>query len=179
MVFKSLAAAILLFAPLWPMDVEPFPGEPFIIVNKSTNELGWVENGELDNVYDVATGKDAKDTPEGIFTVIVKAEQPYYRAQDIEGGDPDNPLGSRWIGFDAGNTDGRTYGVHGTNDSSTIGGKVSLGCIRMHNEEVDGLYDQVPMGTKIWIGTEPEREIEDMAREIGVLKNEKGIPFSY
>ncbi|SDI30777.1 L,D-transpeptidase [Natribacillus halophilus] len=169
MYVKGLMAALMLFAPLWPMDLEPFPGEPFIMVNKATHELGWAENGELQDVYDVATGKDAEATPEGIFAVSVKAKEPYYRAQDIEGGDADNPLGSRWIGFDAAASDGRTYGIHGTNDDSSIGENVSLGCVRMHNEEVNELYDQVPIGTKVWIGTEPEKEMADIAADNGVL----------
>nr|WP_184403552.1 L,D-transpeptidase [Geomicrobium halophilum] len=155
------------------MNVEPFPGEPYVMINKSTNELGWVEDGELVDVYNVATGKEAGATPEGVFTVSVKAKEPYYRAKNIEGGSPDNPLGSRWIGIDAAASDGRTYGVHGTNDDESIGKNVSLGCVRMHNEEVNRLYDQVPLGTKVWIGTEPKKDMIDIAAENGVLH----LPF--
>lgn len=171
---KLMAVAAVLFAPLWPMDIEPFPGEPYLFVNKANNELGWAEKGELVDVYKVATGREAEDTPEGTFTITVKAKEPYYRAEDIEGGNPENPLGSRWIGFDAKNTNGRVYGVHGTNNPASIGSYVSLGCIRMQNEEVNKLYEQVPLGTKIWIGHEPEKEMHTIAREAGVLRRTEG-----
>ena len=62
-----------------------------------------------------------------------------------------NPLGTRWIGFDAINTDGRIYGVHGTNQPNSVGKYISNGCVRLSNSDVERLYQQVPLGTKILI----------------------------
>ncbi len=45
-----------------------------------------------------------------------------------------------------GNTE---YRIHGTNDSSTIGGFVSSGCIRLTNEDVEDLYSRVKVGTRL------------------------------
>ena len=57
--------------------------------------------------------------------------------------DPKNPLGERWIGLvgiSGAAVDQERYGIHGTNEPETIGKSVSMGCIRMHNEDVEALY---------------------------------------
>ena len=55
-----------------------------------------------------------------------------------------NPLGARamYLG-------GTVYRIHGTNAPSTIGKRVSSGCIRMLNEDVIDLYARVNVGTKV------------------------------
>jgi len=70
------------------------------------------------------------------------ARQPYL-PRHMAGG-PDNPLGARAMYL--GNT---IYRIHGTNDPSTIGGRVSSGCIRLTNEDVIDLYSRVNIGTKV------------------------------
>ena len=59
-------------------------------------------------------------------------------------GGPQNPLGARalYIG-------GSLYRIHGTNQPWTIGQAMSSGCIRMANEDVIHLYEQVGVGTKV------------------------------
>ena len=59
-------------------------------------------------------------------------------------GGPGNPLGARamYLG-------GSVYRIHGTNDPSTIGHRVSSGCIRLTNEDVSDLYTHVNVGTKV------------------------------
>lgn len=125
--------------------------KPLVIVNKAINKLALVRHGRIEAVYPVATGVNAELTPEGLFTVTVKAENPYYRKKGIPGGAPNNPLGTRWIGFNARGTDGRIYGVHGTNNPATIGGYVSQGCVRMHNRDVEHLYERVSIGARVLI----------------------------
>ncbi|GGC91058.1 transpeptidase [Thalassobacillus devorans] len=155
---------LLAFSPPYHPEVT----DPFIIVSKETNQLAFFDNGKLEKVYRVATGATQDLTPAGLFTVTVKAKDPYYRKKDIPGGDPKNPLGSRWIGFDAKGTDGRIYGIHGTNQPSSIGENVSQGCIRSNNNEVEQLYEQVPIGAKILI-VENDRDFlslyEDYVRQ--------------
>ena len=151
--FKLLSALMiaLSISPLWPLGENPMPGDPFVIVNKKTNELAFIHDNKVQTVITAATGKTEELTPEGLFTITVKAKDPYYRKKDIKGGDENNPLGTRWIGFDAADTDGRIYGLHGTNDPSSIGKYVSQGCIRLQNEAIESLYDYIPLGTKILI----------------------------
>ncbi|WP_327204801.1 L,D-transpeptidase [Paenibacillus sp. DMB20] len=55
------------------------------------------------------------------------------------------------------------YAIHGTQDVDSIGGNVSEGCIRMFKEDVEELFDLVPMGTKVSI-------------EEGVLPDDLVIP---
>ncbi|WP_112181251.1 L,D-transpeptidase [Paraliobacillus zengyii] len=167
---KSIMLAIILIvSPLWPLGENPSLNAPFIIVNKQSNQLAFVNEGKVQEIYPVATGATEELTPNGIHTIIVKAINPYYRKKDIPGGDPKNPLGSRWIGFNAKETDGRMYGIHGTNQPDSIGKRISAGCIRMINEHVEKLYDQVPIGTKVWILSSNE-DFESLAREAGAIE---------
>ncbi|MTI42869.1 L,D-transpeptidase-like protein [Roseibium hamelinense] len=59
-------------------------------------------------------------------------------------GGPENPLGARALYL--GNT---LYRIHGTNEDWSIGRAVSSGCIRMWNEDVEHLYQQVKIGTTV------------------------------
>ena len=70
------------------------------------------------------------------------ARQPYL-PRYMAGG-PGNPLGARAMYL--GNT---IYRIHGTNDPTTIGGRVSSGCIRLTNDDVSDLYSRVNLGTKV------------------------------
>lgn len=146
-----LAAMLALFSFLSIPTSADAETKPFIIINKTVNQLAFIRNGKIEAVYPVATGVNTLLTPEGLFTVTVKAKNPYYRKKNIPGGTPNNPLGTRWIGFNAKGTDGRVYGIHGTNNPSLIGKYVSQGCVRMYNQDVEQLYEKVPIGTKVVI----------------------------
>lgn len=163
---KAFSALVFTFfiSPIWPLGPNPLPGDPFVIVNKTTNEMAFVNENRIQTVVNVATGKTEELTPEGIFTITVKAPNPYYRKKDIPGGSPENPLGTRWIGFDAEETDGRIYGLHGTNQPESIGKNVSNGCIRLQNEAIESLYDLIPLGTKIVV-VKSNKNFEEIARE--------------
>ncbi|HET7628512.1 MAG TPA: L,D-transpeptidase [Bacillales bacterium] len=166
---KTGLLIILLVSPyLWPIGENPVPGDPYVIVNKRTNRLAFFNENEIKHIYPVATGKSAKWTPEGEFTVVVKAKNPYYRKKEIPGGSEENPLGSRWIGIDARNTDGRIYGIHGNNDPAAIGSHQSAGCVRMYEKDVQQLYRHVPLGTKVLI-VSTDRSFKQIAIVHGAL----------
>lgn len=167
---KFLTSLLLVGAisPLWPLGQNPLPGDPFIIVNKKTNEAAYIDENKVQSVVQAATGKTEELTPEGLFTVTVKAPNPYYRKKDIPGGDPENPLGTRWIGFDAENSDGRIYGIHGTNNPSSIGTYASLGCIRLQNKHVEAFYDRVPLGTKVLV-ISTDQSFKELAVKYGAI----------
>lgn len=168
---KILSPILIAFfiSPLWPLGPNPLSGDPFIIVNKSKNEMAFIDDNKVQTVVSVGTGKTQELTPEGLFTVTVKAKDPYYRKKDIPGGSPKNPLGSRWIGFDAKGTDGRIYGIHGTNQPASIGKYVSQGCIRMQNEVITSLFPLIPLGTKILV-LSTKKSFEKLAVENGAIK---------
>ena len=65
----------------------------------------------------------------------------------MEGG-PNNPLGARALYLYRGGKDS-LFRIHGTNQPWTIGQNMSSGCIRMMNEDVSHLYENVSPGTKV------------------------------
>ena len=80
--------------------------------------------------------------PDWIPPAEMLGRQPYLPR--FMAGGPGNPLGARAMYLS-----GTVYRIHGTNDPSTIGKRVSSGCIRMLNEDVIDLYARVNVGTKV------------------------------
>lgn len=104
--------------------------------------------------YGVGVGRDGFNWT-GAEKVTRKAEWPDWRPPaemrkrqpylpEFVPGGVSNPLGARALYL--GNT---LYRIHGTNESHTIGGAVSSGCIRMLNADVVDLYDRVNVGTRV------------------------------
>lgn len=62
---------------------------------------------------------------------------------------PDNPMGLYAIYI------GKLYAIHGTNADFGIGLRVSQGCIRLRNQDIKYLFDNVPVGTRVQIIDEP------------------------
>ncbi|WP_269466228.1 L,D-transpeptidase family protein [Paenibacillus crassostreae] len=137
-----------------------------IVVNKKINKLAYFKDGELVREFAVATGKSPSLTPEGKFKIVNKIKnRPYYK-EKIPGGDPRNPLGDRWIGLEVNGTLGTTYAIHGNSNKNSIGKYVSAGCIRMYNDEVHWLFDQVKKDTFVVITTS-ELTFEEIAIKNG------------
>jgi len=121
---------------------------PFLIrIDKSKNVLVLYSNDEAVKKYSVATGKK-NCTPEGEFKITDKLVHPtwFKTGAILPPGSPKNALGTRWMGFDK-----PAYGIHGTIEPKSIGTQASEGCIRMLNEDVEELYNIVPVGTKVII----------------------------
>jgi lipoprotein-anchoring transpeptidase ErfK/SrfK len=106
--------------------------------------------------YPIAVGQVGLETPAGLYKIQNKAVNPAWHVPNspwagslagtvIPGGVPNNPIKARWLGVYDG------VGVHGTSDRGSIGSNASHGCIRMLVEDVEKLYDQVPIGTPIFI----------------------------
>lgn len=75
---------------------------------------------------------------------VVKRDNP--RLPDvIPGGTPQNPMGVAALTLSGGGE----YAIHGTNAPGSIGGFVSYGCIRMHNRDIEDLFDRVHYGTQV------------------------------
>jgi lipoprotein-anchoring transpeptidase ErfK/SrfK len=141
------------------------PADTAIVVDKWINALWFYKDGKLTATYRVATGihvdgpKPAatnqdknKVTPLGRFAITNLQENPRYNKLNIPGGDPKNPLGTRFLGFSVYDGDGAgVWAIHGTDERDTIGRWVSDGCIRLKNEDVEKLYDQVKPGTLLEI----------------------------
>lgn len=118
-----------------------------IVVDKSLNLLFLKQGDKVIKTYVVSTGKN-NSTPTGKFKIVNKLENPtWFKAGAVvPPGSPENVLGSRWMGLDI-----KGYGIHGNRNVNEIGKQVTQGCIRMHNEDVEELYDIVPIGTEVVI----------------------------
>jgi lipoprotein-anchoring transpeptidase ErfK/SrfK len=83
------------------------------------------------------------------------ARQPYLPR--FMAGGPSNPLGARALYL--GNS---IYRIHGTNAPSTIGSRVSSGCIRMLNDDVVDLYERVKLGAKVVVLPDGGRRLREI-----------------
>jgi lipoprotein-anchoring transpeptidase ErfK/SrfK len=100
--------------------------------------------------YPVAIGKPGWETPTGTFEVTTMIENPSWQnpwTGEVRPPGPDSALGLRWIGFWSDGKD--VIGFHGTPTVDSIGYAASHGCVRMHNEDVVALFEQVDMGTTV------------------------------
>jgi len=126
-------------------------GEVRLEISKSRFLLTVFVGGVWFKEYSVAIGKD-NATPEREFEIMNKIENPpwHWKGKVIPPEDPENILGTRWMGFK--NKPGlQGFGIHGTRDPSSVPGAASKGCIRMKNEEVEDLFELVPRGSKVII----------------------------
>jgi lipoprotein-anchoring transpeptidase ErfK/SrfK len=117
--------------------IEPFKEPLQILVDKEKHRLLLVSGQFIVRSYPVGLG--GAKTPEAEFTISEKVRNP--------NGKSNGDFGSR--GMTLSDT---LYAIHGTNKPGSIGKDQSLGCIRMQQEDVEELYDMVPIGTKVTIG---------------------------
>lgn len=113
-------------------EPETIPYSIQILVGK--RRLNLYHNGKLVTIFPIAVGKMVTNTPIGDFVIV---NRQYH---------PGGPFGVLWMSLSK-----QGYGIHGTNDPSSIGKAVSHGCIRMYNRDVLKLAEMVPNGTKVII----------------------------
>jgi lipoprotein-anchoring transpeptidase ErfK/SrfK len=128
----------------------------YITIDRAGFRLRLWKNLKLASTYTIAVGAAGYETSTGVYNIESKQVNPTWYVPDAAwAGDlagevvppgPDNPLQARWMGFFDG------AGIHGTNDVGSLGSAASHGCIRMSVPDVIELYDQVPLGTPIYIG---------------------------
>ncbi len=105
-----------------------------IEVSRQNRILRLYRNNILQKEYPIAVGRMLHGTPTGQYVIINKAPNP--------GG----PFGTMWMSLSK-----EHYGIHGTNDLTSIGKAVSRGCIRMYNKDVEELARTIPIGTLVTI----------------------------
>jgi len=115
--------------------------------------------------HPIGIGRVGWKTPEGVTRVVRKQKDPLWRPtasirkEHAEEGDPlpavvaagaDNPLGqsAMYLGWPS-------YLIHGTNRPYGVGLRSSHGCIRLYNEDVDRLYEKIPVGTTVRVVNQP------------------------
>jgi len=133
-----------------------------IVINLSDMRLYYFEGPDAPmQSFPIGIGRDGLKTPLGSTTIVRKRKDPSWRptarmrAEDPElpevvHAGPDNPLGHRamYLGWPQ-------YLIHGTNKPLGIGRRVSSGCIRMYPEDIEYLFEEVPIGTKVTVVDQP------------------------
>lgn len=128
----------------------------YLTLDRGAYTLRLWKNLKLAKTYTVAVGQVGLETPEGLYHIQDKQVDPTWNvpesdwAGDLAGQSippgPSNPLKARWMGIYEG------AGIHGTEETSSLGTAASHGCVRMAVPDVEELYDEVEVGTPIYIG---------------------------
>jgi lipoprotein-anchoring transpeptidase ErfK/SrfK len=128
----------------------------YLTLDRGSFTLRLWEDLKLAKTYTVAVGMEGLETPEGLYHIQEKEENPVWNVpesswagslagQTIPPG-PENPIKARWLGIYEG------AGIHGTEETYSLGSAASHGCVRMAIPDVEELYDRVEVGTPIYIG---------------------------
>jgi lipoprotein-anchoring transpeptidase ErfK/SrfK len=128
----------------------------YLTLDRSSYTLRLFEDLKLAKTYTVAVGQEGLETPEGLYEIEAMEENPVWNVpesdwagslagQTIPPG-PSNPIKARWLAIYEG------AGIHGTEETSSLGTAASHGCVRMAIPDVEELYDRVELGTPIFIG---------------------------
>ncbi len=140
-----------------------------VIVNLAEMRLYYFHDDENGGArvttYPIGIGREGWDTPLMTTQIAQKKTDPAwvvpesikleYRAKgeelpDVVAPGPDNPLGR--FALRLGNP---SYLIHGTNQPSGIGMRVSHGCIRMYPEHIAELFPKIDVGTAVRIVHQP------------------------
>jgi lipoprotein-anchoring transpeptidase ErfK/SrfK len=128
----------------------------YLTLDRANFTLRLYRDLELTTTYTVAVGQEGLETPEGTYAIEAMEEEPtWYVPESDWAGDlagqvippgPDNPIKARWMAIFEG------AGIHGTEETASLGSAASHGCVRMSIPDVEELYDEVEVGTPIFIG---------------------------
>ena len=128
----------------------------YLTLDRATFTLRLWEHLKLAKTYTVAVGQEGLETPEGLYDIQEKQENPSWHVPDSAwAGDlagqvippgPEDPIKARWMAIFEG------AGIHGTEETESLGSAASHGCVRMSIPDVEELYDRVEVGTPIYIG---------------------------
>ncbi len=127
----------------------------YIYVDRADFTLRFYHHLKLEKTYTIAVGQAGLETPAGLYHAQDKQVNPSWHVpnsdwagslagQVIPPG-PADPLKARWIGI----ADGA--GIHGTDDTGSLGSAASHGCVRMAIPDVIDLYDRVEVGDPIYV----------------------------
>jgi L,D-transpeptidase ErfK/SrfK len=140
--------------------IVPIEEADLIEVNLPQRMLFHFEGGRLSGAYPVAIGQPGKQwrTPTGAFKVIQLREDPTWRVpasiqrEEEEAGKdvedevdpgPDNPLGKYWIGLSF-----PVIGIHGTNHPVSVYSYRTHGCVRLHPDDIEALFNAVDVNDR-------------------------------
>lgn len=134
-----------------------------IVINLADQRLYYFPPGRPPETYPIGVPVPEVPLRTGTTQIIAKRENPTWiptaseHAEDPDLPDivppgPDNPLGSFAL-----YTDWTAIVIHGTNRPYGIGRRVSHGCIRLYPEDIETLFNEVPMGTPVTFVNQPAK----------------------
>jgi lipoprotein-anchoring transpeptidase ErfK/SrfK len=128
-----------------------------ILVDTTSRALHyWSEDQSIYRLYPTSVPLSEELTRRGRTEVVQKVVNPTWRPTPsmkernpewpdvVEGGSPDNPLGTRALYLSW-----TYYRIHGTHDTRKIGRRSSNGCIGLYNEHVEELFEFSKVGTQV------------------------------
>ena len=130
---------------------------PVVLVADRYNfKLRLYRDLQLQKEYTVAVGALGFDTPAGLYHIQNKAVDPAWHVPNsdwagslagtiVPGGTAENPLKARWLGIFDG------AGIHGTDQTYSLGSAASHGCIRMAIPDVEELFEMLRIGTPVTV----------------------------
>jgi hypothetical protein len=152
---RSVLAPIRAVAPRVTVEELPERYPNYILIDRDRFKLKYYRHLRLARTYTVAIGQQGYETSRGLYEIQSKQVNPIWNVPNADwAGDfagrvippgPDNPLKARWMGFNGG------AGIHGTNDTWSLGNRASHGCVRMAISDVKRLYAKVDVGTPVYI----------------------------
>lgn len=130
---------------------EPQKGEKPVVITHPVGigRMDWIT--PLGTTRIVEKKKDPTWIPPKSLQMdrIANGEQPY---PSIVPPGPTNPLGRHAMRLGIGSG---SYLIHGTIKPFGVGMRVSAGCVRMYPEDIEALFDKVPIGTQVQIVNQP------------------------
>jgi L,D-transpeptidase ErfK/SrfK len=138
-----------------------------IVINLPELRLYYYPDGDEGRVitHPISIGRMDWGTPLGVTAIQSKVSNPsWYPPQSIRDEHeadnrplprvvppgPDNPLGAHAMRLTL-----PGYLIHGTNKPSGVGMRVTHGCIRMFPEDIEALFNDIPVGTPVRIVNQP------------------------
>jgi lipoprotein-anchoring transpeptidase ErfK/SrfK len=142
--------------PRWTATDLPKRYPTYLIVDRETYTLRLFRHLRLVKTYPIAVGRAGLETPAGLYRINDREVNPSWHVpksawagalagRTIPPG-PSDPIKARWLGFWNG------AGIHGTEETWSLGHSASHGCIRMSIADVEQLYPLVPLRTPIYVG---------------------------
>ena len=137
-----------------------------IVINVAEMRLYYYPKGKnIVEVLPIGIGQLGTDTPENWITSVQRKKanptwtptakvHAEYAAKGeplpaVVPAGPENPMGLFALYI------GNLYAIHGTNASFGIGLRVSHGCVRLRNDDIEYLFQQVPIGTRVQFVNQP------------------------
>ncbi len=146
------------------------PGSVFLTINTTENSFRLYKNNEIIRRGKCSTGSFVElemdstkswifETPKGALTVQNKITNPVWRKPDwafVEEGLPVPPSNhasryERGVLGDYALSLGNGYLIHGTLYQRLLGMPVTHGCVRMSDEDLEAVFNNMQVGSKVFI----------------------------